>query len=162
MWEGALTIASTDTHAETPAQLAQLTPGDVIHPARLFLIAAVNGTLGRTTQPMLLWDDKAARARMCTYPRSLLGAAYLQFATAILSGRLSRTCQVCGRAFEITNVSSRDDRVTCSNTCRTRAYRDRQQRSRDLLGKGWSLKRISAELGSDVPTIKKWLSQNKE
>ncbi len=159
LWEGKLTIANIDG---IPRTLAQFTPGDVIHPARLFLIDAVNGTLGLTTQPALLWDDKAARARMRTYPRSLLGAAYLQFATAILSGRLSRMCQVCGRPFEVTNVSSRNDRLTCSNTCRTRAYRDRQQRARDLHGQGWSLKRISKELGSDVSVIKKWLSQNKE
>jgi hypothetical protein len=158
-WEDRATIASADG---IPRAVTHFTPGDVVHPARLFLIDSINGILGRTTQPAILWDDKNARVRMSTYPRSLLGAAYLQFATAILSGRLSRTCQVCGRAFEVTNVSSRNDRLTCSNTCRTRAYRDRQQRARDLRAKGWPLKRISKELGSDVSIIKRWLTQSEE
>jgi hypothetical protein len=162
LWGEGLTIAGADPSDRGVARLTQLTRGDVIQPARLVLLAAVNGTLGRTTQPALIWDDKAARARMFTHPRSLLGAAYLQFATAILSGRLSRTCQVCGRAFEVTNVSSRNDRLTCSNTCRTRAYRDRQQQAREFHDKGWSLKRISKELRSDVSTVKKWISQHKE
>jgi hypothetical protein len=152
-------IAST---VHNPKRFAAFAQGDVVEPARCVVLSLVNDCLSRTAQPALLWDVKARRVLLRHYPRSLLGAVSLQFATAILSGRTTQTCPVCGRYFEVTALASRNDRLTCSNRCRVRAYRDRQQKARELHGKGWSFKRISKELGSDVSTIKQWLSHHKE
>jgi hypothetical protein len=145
-----------------PDRLLRLTPGDVLQPARYLLLDLVNGMLGNTTQPALLWDDKAGRPILRHYPNSLLGAAYLQFATAILSGRVSRTCQVCGRQFEVTTLASRNDRLTCSNTCRTRAYRDRQKKAQELYAGGKTLREIAKILGSRLEAVKGWVRKEKD
>ena len=47
----------------------------------------------------------------------------------------------------------RNDRVTCSGTCRKRRYRGRQRQARDLRGKGWSPGRIAKELDTDTATV---------
>jgi hypothetical protein len=138
-------------------RLLRLTPGDVLQPARYWLLDGVNGMLGNTTQPALLWDDTGGRVILRHYPRSLLGAAYLQFAVAILSGRVSRICQVCGRSFEVTKIASRNDRLTCSNTCRTRAYRDRQKKAQELHAAGKAPQEIAVIIGSDLETVAGWL-----
>jgi hypothetical protein len=153
------TIASADYN---PGLFSAFTQGNVVEPARCFVLRIVNDYLGRAAQPALLWNGKHRKVLLRHYPRSLLGAVYLQFTTAILSGRATQMCPVCGRYFEVTAPASRNDRLTCSNRCRVRAYRDRQQKARELYGEGWSTKRIAKEIGSDISTIKKWLSQNKE
>src|SRR5262249_42108217 len=127
-----------------------------------FVLRIVNDHLSRATQPALLWDQKHRKVIQRNYPRSLFGAVHLQFSAAILSGRETQVCPVCGRYFEVTALASRNDRLTCSNRCRVRAYRDRQQKARDLHAKNWSLQRIAKELGSEISTIKKWLAQSKE
>jgi hypothetical protein len=153
------TIAGTNFHPEI---FATFPVGDVIGPARYFVLQLVNAYLETTAQPGLLWDNKHKRILLRNYPLSLLGAIFLQFSTAILSGRETRTCMVCQRYFEVTALASRNDRLTCSNRCRVRAYRDRQAKARELHKKSWSPKQISKEIGSDVSTIKKWLAQTKE
>jgi hypothetical protein len=132
---------------------------EVVEPAKCFVLRIINSYLGRAAQPVLLWDSKSKHRKVLLryYPRSLLGAIALQFATAILSERATRICPVCQRYYEVTAQASRNDRLTCSNRCRVRAYRDRQQKARELHREGWTKKRIAAELGSDVTKIKKWL-----
>jgi hypothetical protein len=87
---------------------------------------------------------------------------YLQLAHAILGGKKYQPCEACGRWFELAPGLNRADRQTCSDSCRVKLYRVRRQRARELHAKKWSLKRISKEIGSNVSTIKKWLSQHKE
>jgi hypothetical protein len=153
------TIASADFN---PGLLASFAPKEVEAPARCFVLRIVNDYLRQATQPALLWDQKHRKVLQRNYPRSLLGVAHLQFAAAILSGRETRMCPVCGRYFEVTAPASRNDRLTCSNRCRVRSYRDRQKQARDLHSQGWPLSRIAKKLGSDTDTIKKWVSHSKE
>jgi hypothetical protein len=152
LFHKANTIASAD---HNPGLLASFAPGEVEAPARCVVLRIVNDSLGRAAQPALLWDQKHRKVPQRNYPRSLLGAVHLQFAAAILSGREARMCPVCGRYFEVTALASRNDRLTCSNRCRVRAYRDRQQRARELHGEGWSLTRIAEDLGSKIFRVKK-------
>jgi len=153
LWDMMHTISSFDGSA--------FIRNDVIEPARCFVLRIINNFLGGAAQPAMLWDSKHKRVLLRYLPRSLLGAIALQFGTAILSGRTTRVCPVCQRYFEVTAQASRSDRLTCSDRCRIRAYRDRQQRARSLHAKGWSAKRIAHDLGSDISTIKKWLAQDK-
>jgi hypothetical protein len=143
----------------TSELLSRLSPGDVVGPAWYWLLGSVNSMLRSTTQPALLWDEKRAGPVLCYYPRSLLGAAYLQFATAILSGRVSRVCQVCGRSFEVTKIASRNDRLTCSNTCRTRAYRDRQKKAQVMHAAGKTAQEIADILGSELEAVMGWVCE---
>jgi hypothetical protein len=55
------------------------------------------------------------------------------------------------------NIASRNDRLTCSNTCRTRAYRDRQKRAQELHAAGKPPQEIAEILGSILETVTGWL-----
>jgi hypothetical protein len=107
------------------------------------------------------WDASCGRVVLQNTPLSLLGAIYLQFVLAINNVTSSRRCEACGRWFEVAPDRSRSDRTTCSGTCRTRIYRDRQDRARRLFAKGKKPKQIAKELGSDENTIKKWITEQK-
>ncbi len=154
-----------DLHVITMPGVSRSTfkQGDVIEPARCFVLSILNDFLASAAQPAIIWNPQAKeKALLCHYPRSLLGVICLQFSFAILSGRITQICPVCGRYFEVTSLASRKDRLTCSNRCRVRAYRDRQERARDLHRQGRSLKRIANEIGSDVSTVEKWITQQEE
>jgi hypothetical protein len=120
------------------------------------------GAWSRQQDPPVLWHPGAAQLVLKLAPPSLMHAMYLQLAQAVLGNKTYHQCLACGVWFELAPGQARADRQTCSGSCRVKLYRLRQVRARELHGEGWSLKRISKELGSDVSTIKKWLSQNKE
>src|SRR5262249_22046787 len=90
-------------------------------------------------------------------PRNLLGAIYLQFAHAIQGGRQSRRCQQCNTWFEL--ARGRTDRSYCSNACRTRTHRERQQRAREMHAKRIPLPKIARELETDLATVKNWIAK---
>jgi hypothetical protein len=107
------------------------------------------------------WHIRAKRPAVKVSPRHLRDAMYLQLAQAMLGDKKYRPCKACGRWFELSPGRSRTDRVTCSDSCRVRMYRERQRLARDFHGKGLTLKEISKELDSDVSTIRKWVSKRK-
>jgi hypothetical protein len=120
------------------------------------------GAWSRQQTPPVVWHPDAKQPVLKLTPPSLMDAIYLQFARAILGNKSYQTCQACGRWFELAPGVNRADRQTCSPYCRVKLYRLRQRRACDLHEQGWTVKRISKELGSTVLTVKKWLSQNKE
>jgi hypothetical protein len=95
-------------------------------------------------------------------PGSLAGALWLQFAEAASARKRFRTCKECGRWFEIPLRGARISREYCSNACRSRAYRGRQERARQLYAEGKSFKEIAREFDTDVRTVKKWVASSKE
>jgi hypothetical protein len=149
------------SRAQTSHEEPDCRPGDVVKPAILWLHGTISGTLRLTAAPALLWDVDHNRSVLQDVPRSLLGAVYLQLAAAVYGKRTPRRCQVCGRWFELAPGLNRSDRLTCSNTCRTRAYRQRQDRARQLAAQGKTFKTIAKELGADTATVKKWVTNRK-
>jgi Putative ATPase subunit of terminase (gpP-like) len=120
------------------------------------------GAWSRQQHPPVLWHQQTKRLVLQLVPPSLMDAMLLQFADAIQGGKRYHQCEACSRWFERRPGLARADRQTCSDSCRVKLYRLRQARARELHGEGWSAKRIAKELGSDVSTIKKWASKNKE
>src|SRR5262249_28052326 len=139
-----LVIASAK---KNPAAFSTFKPGEVDRPALLRVIEHVNEVLSDNTAPGLFWDHRSNRTVFQDMPRSLLGAIYLQLAHAVAGSRPSRRCEVCGRWFELDPAKTRADRRTCSNTCRTKRYRQRQYRARDLHAQGKSPRQIARVLG---------------
>jgi hypothetical protein len=139
--------------------------GDVVVPALVFVQNRINAEIWRNVGPALLWDAARKRTVSQEVPRNLLAAAYLQFAQEMLFLREPQRCQVCGRWFDLTpgaGASSRlrrSDRETCSTACRSKAYRQRQERARQLHAEGKTAREIARELGSDVKTVKGWVSK---
>jgi hypothetical protein len=154
--ENRFLIASAEKNAEA---FETLKPGEVVGPALLRVNEQVNLELPGCAAPGLFWDHKLNRVVFQDRPLSLLGAIYLQLAHAVAGNRPSRRCEVCRRWFELDPAKTRADRRTCSNTCRTKIYRQRQHQARELHARGKSLREIAKALNSDVPTVKKWVKE---
>jgi hypothetical protein len=137
------------------------------HNAAMYLYLQVLSTLGnwlglplQTPDGPLVSVSLKSRQVVTFRPPSLLDAMYLQIGLAIIERKGFEPCEVCGRYFE--RGLSRSDKTTCSVTCRGKRYRQHQRRARDLHRKHWTPRQIAKKLGSEVSTIKKWLSQTKE
>jgi hypothetical protein len=139
--------------------LRQFTPGDVLMPALVYVQRRVNYWIEAAASPKLRWDATKARTELVFIPGSLLGALWLQFARAIEGNRSYRQCKECGQWFEVSPETARTSRLFCSGPCRSKAYRGRQERAKELHDKGWSVKKIATELESDIPTVRRWLDK---
>jgi hypothetical protein len=138
-------------------------PGDVFMPALFLVQRWVNNQLQKHVIPRLLYHTDLSQQVLQIIPSSLVGAMWLQLAQAIAGKKDYRTCKECGRWFE---VSGGDDgrtarRLFCDNPCKSRDYRRRMDRARELKAEGKTVKEIANELDTDVDTIKKWVSRRK-
>ncbi len=132
--------------------------GDLVVPAKMWVQAITNRHLESRISPRILWDD-SVRKRWSLYftPVNLIGAIWLQFAQSVTQEKDYRRCRQCESWFEIDHYTARTNRYFCSNACRSKAYRDRQTRARNLYSQGMSLAEIADELGSDKTTIEGWV-----
>ena len=156
---------------ERQTWLERFTPGDVVTPALYYLVGSVNAKLRGLTDTRLYPEEAEQRARKGggTQPRlrsrivpnSLLGGLWLQFHQSIAVNAEYRRCDICKGWFEISAGVNRATKVHCGDACRTQAYRDRQRRAAELHDQEWSYAAIAKELGSDIPTVKKWVSNRK-
>jgi hypothetical protein len=105
----------------------------------------------------LLYDRDRQHLRLCQVPRTFLAALWLQFAQAVAEDKDYRQCGECGSWFEVSPEVARTNRRFCSNACRSRLYRQRQARAKELFAEGKSLQEIAAELRSTVAVVKKWI-----
>lgn len=94
---------------------------------------------------------------MHVVPSTLAGAMWLQLVQAIVANKKFRACETCGRWFELSPATARKSKHYCDDACRSRAYRARKERARQLAAEGRKPKEIARELGSDVKTINNWL-----
>jgi hypothetical protein len=104
-------------------------------------------------------EIESRRPRLRHWPSNLATALWLQFATAVSENRRYHQCKECGEWFEVPRRGGRISREYCSNSCRTTAYRKRQEKARQLHEDGKQLNEIARELGTDVKTIRGWISK---
>ena len=146
-------------------------PGDVLAPAWRALLQIVNVKLQEhTATPQLAWPWTAKVTRrwlsgreqeppsMQLVPGSLISALWMQVLHAITGNKEYSQCHQCGRWFEVA-AQKRADARFCSNACRFKAYRARQKKARQMQEAGVAVKEIADRLGSDVHTIKGWVSE---
>ncbi len=139
----------------------RLTPGEVLLPAIIYLQRRINEQLDVKSFPRLLWDQDG-QLRLRPPPGDLINMLWLQFADTV-SGKASyRACLSCGRWVRVGPDAARTSRLYCSNACRTRGLRQRQQTARALHAQGKSIEAIAEELDSDVPTVTKWVAGGQE
>jgi hypothetical protein len=141
------------------------TPGDLLGPSRVFLDGIVNNKLKEHPASVGLFPETDRRqlrqGRHSTIrwvPSSLISCLWLQLARAIEGNRSHRQCEQCRKWFE-TAGEKREDARFCGNPCRFRAYRGRIKEAQELRTGGVSLREIAQQLGSDVKTVKGWVSQ---
>jgi hypothetical protein len=149
------------TRKQNPEVFRLFEAGDLVRAALLVLQAELGTVVSDLVRPVFAWNTERARPTMMSLPCSLFGAICLQLAQAIEGNRNFIACPVCGKWFELAPGLNRADKQVCSPPCRMRAYRQRQERARQLAAEGKDARAIAKELGSDVATIKGWISKGK-
>jgi hypothetical protein len=141
----------------TASDFDRLTPSDVVLPALFFIQAQVNDNLEYGTPSRLVWDlDCTLRTKL--EPGSLLNVLFQQFADAI-DGRMGcRACPACGREIPFHTGTGGTSRVYCSNACRLKSHRSRQDTARRLHAAGESLASIAAQLESSENAVTRWVT----
>src|SRR5262249_241124 len=90
-------------------------------------------------------------------PDSLGSALWLQFAEAVAAGTRFRQCNACGEWFALPRHGARITREYCSDACRVRTYRQRQERARRVKTKGKPLQEDARGLDATALVVRKWL-----
>lgn len=152
-------IASRTHH---PEWLGQWADGDRMLPALFFLADEINKQLGFQGGLQMMWDPQRKQLALRLPVPTLRDLLWTQFAEAIISKRNFRKCKTCGTWFELLPGLARTNRLFCSEGCRSKLYRNRQEVARRLHAEGKSVKEIAQHLGSDVRTVKGWVSTKKE
>jgi hypothetical protein len=91
-------------------------------------------------------------------PRTLFAALCLQFALALAGDKHYQQCVSCGKWYELLPGVNRADKQTCSQTCRTRVYRQRKERALALHAEGKTPRAIARELDAKVDAVTKWIT----
>src|SRR5579872_2624654 len=106
----------------------------------------------------LSWNGTAKAGEVHAVPRTLFAALCLQFALALAGNKNYQQCVSCGKWFELLPGVNRADRQTCSQTCRTRVYRQRKERALALHAEGKTARAIARELEAKVDAVVKWIT----
>jgi hypothetical protein len=131
--------------------------GDVLIPARYFLHRMINGQLSEHTSMRLLLNEHG-NSELHVVTHHLLGALWLQFANAVGGNREFRRCAECGTYFEVSPDRARKSKRYCSDACRFKAYRRRQEEARRLYSEGTPIEEIARILESEPSTVERWIS----
>jgi hypothetical protein len=106
----------------------------------------------------LSWNAVARSGEAHVVPRTLFAALCLQFALALAGYKRYQQCVSCGKWYELLPGVNRAEKQTCSQTCRTRLYRQRKQRALALHAEGKTARAIARELDAKVDAVTKWIA----
>ncbi len=106
-------------------------------------------------------DQPGFTPRLRIAPSSLLGALWFQLARAVAGNIEFKECRQrqCETWFEVDHSSTRSSREFCSESCRSRAYRDRTASAQRLHASGMTTPAIADALGSTEATVVKWINK---
>ena len=131
-------------------------PGDLVGPALSVVRHHVNKQLEERAAPRLAWSAERPALELRLEPSSLLGALWLQLASAIARGVRFRRCAECGLWFELSPGSARSDKLYHSNACRTRAFRRRRE-ALALHAESLPVEEIARRVGAEPEIVAAWL-----
>jgi len=150
---------NTTRMAVHPSLVSYLQGEDSSRGALIVVQAIVNYAIKAYVNPLVRYRPEDNRLVPEIVPNHLLGVLWLQFAQSLTSHTAYRQCQACGTWFELSPDKNRIDRLFCKNACRSKAYRGRQGKARQLAAEGVSLDAIAQQLGTDAETAQKWVAQ---
>ena len=133
--------------------------GDIVGPALQQVQAVINRRLKDRVSLRLLWKPHSGQRTLYIVPTGLIGGLWLQFAQAFEQDLHYRRCAVCNSWFELAPGRGRADKLVCSNACRTRAYRQRQEDAVRLHREGRSIEQIAAELQTETDAVRGWIDK---
>jgi hypothetical protein len=140
--------------------------GDVYHPVVEYLEGTINEHLLADISPQVGWDSSVGHLVLSFVPNSLKGALWLGLAQAVNANAEHRLCDECGKPFEVSRTASRtafrSNRLFCTNACRSKAYRGRQEKAREMFNNGKSVEEIVAALEARADAVKGWIKNTKQ
>jgi hypothetical protein len=149
-----------------PEMLAAFEVGDPVLPGWLYLQEDLDLHLFHTTDEIgttMAWDTERQRPTMQLVAPTLLSAVWVQLADAVSNDRTFSRCRMCGKWFEVAPDVARSHRRFCSNACKTRAHRNKQDRARQLYTtEKKTFEEIADELDSDAATVRRWITGIRE
>jgi hypothetical protein len=134
----------------------QETRNELAHAAVMRLYHAINPVQRFAGEG--LWNNLTGKVAVRINYADLLGFMFYQLGHALIGGRRFHRCTVCGKWLLLMPGINRKDRSTCSGYCRLKLHRQKVK-AHELRRAGWSPKKIAKELGSDLASVKRWLSQ---
>lgn len=158
-------INSRDLPYQLPGTIVQ---SDLVLPAALFVQDIVEKEFGGGIYPNYIMERNKAkesdifRVRLRFLPKTLHQALWLQVVAWIEDGMPFKQCLECKRWFCVPHKAPRTRVFYCSDACRVRAFREKQDLARRLAAKGKSIEEIALKLGSTVKTVKRWVTGQKE
>jgi hypothetical protein len=128
-----------------PELVEEFKQGHLGSVAKHYVRGAVDARLRKCpSQARLQWNIDRTEMSMRFVPGSLIAALWLQFGLALAGSKKYRECANCSRWFEVsggtTRGSARKDRKYCSDTCKSRASRQKRQAAVSFKEKGLSVK----------------------
>ncbi len=161
---------------KTPIDISgmSVTSGDLIMPATLFVRDAVSKRLAEFTKAKLLFTPELAVQRDAQIETvayrlalqfasvTLLQVLWMQAAFSITEGRSFMPCVECSTWFTIPPRAPKTRLEFCSDSCRVRAYRRRQDQAWQMATDGKNEETIAKELGSDLAVVKRWIAGRKK
>jgi len=134
-------------------------PDDVVTAARILIQRWINQHLEGNVSPRLLYHTDLDQQVLRFVPKNLLGALWLQLAQAIDANKEYRACRECGKWYEVSleGDGRTKRRQFCSDPCKSKDYRRRRDRARELHAKGRPVREIAQELGTELDSVKKWV-----
>ena len=125
------------------------------------VVEFVNHLLGQVPVGFVA-RDRGGVLTLKTLAYNLLDAMKLQLVDAVVERKAYRSCEQCGKPYEVSPQINRSDRVYCSDNCRVKAYQRRRKQAISMRGQGDTLREIAKALNSNVPTVKKWVGETKK
>lgn len=140
-----------------------ITPGDVLSAARYDVMRLGNGLLKlcAPVHPALRWEGED-KIGLGFEPRSLAAVMALQFAVSWVRQSTFSQCTVCGKWISISPPDTRTSRTYCDQACRAKAYRQRQQKARQLYAQGWSVGKLAEEFDATPESVEFWLARTRK
>ena len=139
--------------------------GDVLLPAKLYLQWVLDLHLHHASDDVkvaMVWDSRREQPTLGYWCPTLLSAVWVQFATAVNENLSYGRCRECGKWFAVAPKAARVTRRFCSTACRSKAYRERQEKARRMFAKKKKIEQIAEELDSDLATVRRWITGFKE
>jgi hypothetical protein len=147
-------IATLATH---PDLVQQFGPKEIQEAATMHIDQVINRHLKGQIDARILRSRQGNKRAVHLFPRNLLAALWVQFMESVLGDKKPKLCFVCRHWFQLKH---HDDKVYCSDACKSKADRDRAK-ARAERKRRTPLKEIAEKLGYDVAVIKKWCSSKK-
>jgi hypothetical protein len=120
------------------------------------LALAFAGHLDRIREP-----GAQPRRELSVRPLTMAAFIWLELAATLASGKRIHRCLMCKKWMVSTPIGTRDIKVVCSGTCRTRLW-IRKRKAGELHAAGKTEAQIARELGADIESVKTWVPADKE